>query len=126
MQVNAANCVVGMLDYNTASLCLAHNTIYAYVKQGHSSDEPFICHLLERHGLGLEMSAEVYASGDWDEVLDKVEGLLSGRCTYRCQSTAVHAVNMFAVAPCWSPVGGGVGGGGGDGGVDGGGGGGGA
>ena len=81
LQVNAASCVIGKLDYSTASLCLAHSTPYIYVKQGLSSDEPFICSLLHRHGLGLEMPMDTYHTGHWDSYLDQALALASS--TYR-------------------------------------------
>lgn len=81
MQVNAASCVLGMLDYPTASLCLAHSTPYIYIRQGLSGDEPFICSLLHRQGLGLEMPLVTYHSGQWDSYLDQALALASS--TYR-------------------------------------------
>ena len=74
--MNAADCLVGPLDYSAASLCLAHNVKYVFVRRGTSVDEPFICTLLERHGLGLEMTPECYESGDWGAYLEKVERAL--------------------------------------------------
>jgi len=75
MQVSIANCVVGPLEYSTATLCLAHSVPFIYVKQGKSSDEPFICSLLHKHGLGMEMTLDMYNSSGtlWDECLDKLE-----------------------------------------------------
>ena len=82
MQVNAATCVVGLLDYSTACLCLAHNIPFVYAKQGKSSDEPFICSLLDRHGLGQEMRLKEYESGYWDQHLEKLEHYGQPRPTY--------------------------------------------
>lgn len=82
VQVNAASCVVGMLDYSTASLCLAHSTPYIYIKPGLSSDEPFICSLLHRHGLGVEMPMHTYHAGNWDSYLDQALALAASH--YRC------------------------------------------
>ncbi|KAL0053451.1 hypothetical protein WJX82_005899 [Trebouxia sp. C0006] len=73
--VSIATCVVGPLEYSTATLCLAHSIPFIYVKQGKSSDEPFICSLLHKHGLGMEMTLGMYNSSGtlWDECLDKLE-----------------------------------------------------
>jgi len=75
LQVSIATCVVGPLEYSTATLCLAHSVPFIYVKQGKSSDEPFICSLLHNHGLGMEMTLDMYNSSGtlWDECLDKLE-----------------------------------------------------
>lgn len=74
-QVSIATCVVGPMEYSTATLCLAHSIPFIYVKQGKSSDEPFICSLLHKHGLGMEMTLGMYNSSGtlWDECLDKLE-----------------------------------------------------
>lgn len=77
MQVNAACCVVGMLNYATASLCLAHNTPYLYSKPGLSADEPFVCSMLQRGGLGLEMPMSIYQSGHWEYYLVQAVALSS-------------------------------------------------
>ena len=82
MQVNAATCVVGLLDYSTASLCLAHNVPFIYAKQDTSTDESFICSLLDRHGLGQEMPLEAYKSGYWDKHLEKLEHFGRPKPTY--------------------------------------------
>ena len=76
-QVNAAACVIGMLDYSTASLCLAHSTPYIHIRQGMSTDEPFTCSLLHRHGLGVEMPTDTYHSGQWDSYLEQALALAS-------------------------------------------------
>ena len=75
MQVSIASCVVGPLEYSTATLCLAHSVPFIYVKQGKSSNEPFICTLLHKHGLGMEMTLDMYNSSGtlWHECLDKLE-----------------------------------------------------
>ncbi len=74
-QVSIATCVVGPMEYSTATLCLAHSIPFIYVKQGKSSDEPFICSLLQKHGLGMEMTLGMYKSSGtlWDECLVKLE-----------------------------------------------------
>ena len=64
---------MGPLEYSTASLCLAHSTKFVYVKQAKSVDEPFICALLERHRLGLEMAQASYESGEWLTCLKNME-----------------------------------------------------
>lgn len=75
VQVNAAACVIGMLEYFTASLCLAHSTPYIYIKQGLSTDEPFTCGLLHSHSLGVEMPIDTYHSGPWDSYLEQALAL---------------------------------------------------
>ena len=84
MQVNAATCVVSTLDYFIASLCLAHNTPYIYIKQGLSADDPFICNMLQQHKLGLEMPASAFEHGQWDDYL--AQALTLSSSMYRCES----------------------------------------
>ncbi|DBA85687.1 hypothetical protein WJX77_011063 [Trebouxia sp. C0004] len=73
--VSIATCVVGPLEYSTATLCLAHSVPFIYVKQGKSIDEPFICSLLQKHALGMEMALDIYNSSGtlWEECLEKLE-----------------------------------------------------
>lgn len=97
VQVNAAACVVGMLDYSTASLCLAHSTPYVYIKPGLSTDEPFTCSLLHRHGLGVKMPVDTYHSGPWDSYLEQALGLATSVYKYVIQPmTNLPAVSQHA------------------------------
>jgi len=98
-QVNAASCVVGKLDYSTACLCLAHSVPYIYVKQGTSSDEPFICSLLDRYGLGIEMTLKDYESGYWDlpymEQIELMDQKPKPTYRYTCMATSPAQTHLL-------------------------------
>ena len=71
IQVNAANCVIGPLDYTTAATCLAHNTPYAYMSRNEGGSDAMLCSLLQRSGLGLEVSRGSWQTGQWQQTLQQ-------------------------------------------------------
>ena len=102
--MNAADCVIGPLQYSTASLCLAHSVKFLYVKQSKLVDEPFISALLERHNLGVEMSSESYESGNWAGYLRQLESQLQpaeSRPTYRSAVLRTCPVLAFDTSALW-------------------------
>lgn len=86
-----------MLDYSTASLCLAHSTPYIYIRQGLSVDEPFICSLLHRQGLGVEMPLVTYHSGQWGSYLDQALVLASLTYRWALQPQSAHGFLVIII-----------------------------
>lgn len=76
--VGMSDVVIGKIGYGTVCECLSSGTPLIFVPRENFSEEGDIRALLDKHRAGLEMSREVFLSGQWSDALDTALRMRSG------------------------------------------------
>eukprot|EP00890_Picochlorum_soloecismus_P002911 jgi/Picsp_1/3620/NSC_06457-R1_galactokinase like protein len=73
--INCANVVVGKIGFGTVGECLSCKTPLVYVTRENFAEEKYLRDLLHECGAGMEISLDMFVSGNWFDFLERASKL---------------------------------------------------
>jgi galactokinase len=90
--ISCADVVIGKIGYGTVSECIAHKTPLVFVRRQNFAEEERLIELLSCHEAGIEISLDVFISGNFKHVVETASHLVIKNCHTHGAETAANLI----------------------------------